>query len=324
MDVLKAAAVALSLGVTLSGCSTQNSADPTAAEVTSEAAVTEPAETAVTEEINYFEKCTAMLKEMPPAEILEKNPDINYPEFQKYTYYSTTAERDTNVNILLPKNYNEEKEYPVLYILHGYYDNEDWMARDTVHISVMLNNLIAAGEAKEMIVVCPYIYCNKDMPYCTGMDTQNTLNYDNFINDLTTDLMPYINENFSVSAGRENAAITGFSMGGRESLYIGVKCADTFGYVGSICSAPGLTEGSGYPWQLKENELTFTENPPYLIMISAAKNDGVVGMNPIKYRMILEKNENEVLWHQMAQTGHDASSVTPHLYNFMRMIFTEV
>lgn len=46
----------------------------------------------------------------------------------------------------------------MLYILHGFWDNEDWMARSVVALNTMLSNLIASGEAKEMIVVLPYIY----------------------------------------------------------------------------------------------------------------------------------------------------------------------
>ncbi|MBD5081272.1 MAG: esterase family protein [Ruminococcaceae bacterium] len=272
-------------------------------------------------EESYMEKYGKLLVEMPPEEILESKEGVNYPKFEKHTYYSQTAERDTPVNVLLPENYSEDKEYPVLYILHGYYDNEDWMARDVVHISAMLTNLTAAGEAKEMIVVLPYIYCSKDMPYCTGMDAQNTLNYDNFINDMMTDLMPFIEENFSVAKGRESTAITGFSMGGRESLFIGVSHPEIFGYVGAVCPAPGLTSGTGDPWMLENAQLTFGETSPYLLMISAAEHDGVVGGNPSHYKGIFTRNKNEVLWHSMSSTGHDASSVTPHLYNFMRMIF---
>ena len=278
----------------------------------------------VTEEVNeetYMERCKNIMVEMPPDEILEEHEDIVYPTFQKYTYYSRTAERDTPVNVLLPADYSEDKEYPVLYILHGYWDNEDWMTRDVVHISTMLTNLILDGKAQEMIVVCPYIYCSKDMPYCTGMDTQNTLNYDNFINDMTTDLMPFIEEKFSVATGRKNTAITGFSMGGRESLYIGVTEADRFGYVGAVCAAPGLTEGTGYPFMLTENQLKFNENKPELLLLSAAQNDGVVGANPATYRDIFLNNGEELIWHSMSTTGHDASSVTPHLYNYLRMIF---
>lgn len=65
----------------------------------------------------------------------------------------------------------------------------------------------------------------------------------------------------------------------------------------------------------------FSENAPYLLLISAAEHDGVVGKNPARYERIFTRNDTEHLWHTMSSTGHDASSVTPHLYNFFRMIF---
>ena len=308
---------AISISV-LSGCGNSPETEPPA----SDTAITTTAEAAVTEaNETYMEKIQDIMEEMPPREILAERDDVTYPEFEKFYYYSNTAERDTPVNVLLPADYSEDRKYPVLYILHGYYDNEDWMARDTVHISTMLTNLIADGEAEEMIVVCPYIYCSKDMPYCTGMDTQNTLNYDNFINDMMTDLMPFIEENFSAAEGRENTAITGFSMGGRESLFIGFSHPEIFGYIGSVCTAPGLVNGTGDPYQLEVKEFCFTDVSPYLLLLSAAENDGVVGGNPATYERMLTRNGTEHLWHTMSGTGHDASSVTPHLYNFMRMIF---
>ena len=272
---------------------------------------------------NYMKKCEALLEAEIPGEISTKRADeIEYPAFEKYYYYSSTAERDTPVNVLLPIGYSEDREYPVLYILHGYYDNEEWMARDNVNLSVMLNNLIADGKAKEMIVVLPYIYCSKDMQYCTGMDTANTLNYDNFINDCLTDLMPFIEKTFSVAKGRENTAITGFSMGARESLFIGFSHPELFGYIGGVCAAPGLIEGTGYPWQLKADELKFEEGmEPEVLLLSAAKNDGVVGSNPATYDALMTKNGVDHIWHEMVGTGHDASSVKPHLYNYMRMLF---
>lgn len=278
------------------------------------------------EEMSYMEKYNNIIAEMPPADMTDVREGVTYSEFQKYTYYSTTAERDTPVNVLLPPDYSEEKKYPVLYILHGYYDNENWMARPIVGISTMLSNLYADGEAEEMIVVVPYIYCSKDMPYCTGMDLQNSLNYDNFINDLTTDLMPFIERTFSVAKGRENTAITGFSMGGRESLFIGFSYPELFGYIGGVCPAPGLTPVANspmHPGQMEEDEMKFTENAPYVLLISAAEHDGVVGAFPNSYHSVLNSNGVEHIWHTMSETGHDHSSVTPHLYNFFRLVFQE-
>ncbi|MDE7210262.1 MAG: hypothetical protein K2O03_02305, partial [Lachnospiraceae bacterium] len=272
---------------TPSGTGTPEDATPTG--VTPTAAVLENDD----KKVSYMEKYKDIVEEMHPGEITEKRDALSYPEFQKYTYYSTTAERDTPVNILLPYGYSEEKEYPVLYILHGFYDNEDWMAREIVGISAMLSNLCADGLAKEMIVVLPYIYCSKDMPYCTGLDLQNSLNYDNFINDLMADLMPFVENNFSVAKGRENTAITGFSMGGRESLFIGFSHPELFGYIGAVCPAPGLVPVAGssmHPGQMEEGDMVFGENPPYILMVSAAKNDGVVGSFPSSYHDILNGN----------------------------------
>ena len=110
------------------------------------------------------------------------------------------------MNVLLPVDYTEEKKYPVLYILHGFFDNEDWMARPEVSINTMLANLQAQGLAKEMIIVLPYIFCNKELPQCTGMDLTNANSYDNFINDLILDVKPFVEKTFSVATGRENAA----------------------------------------------------------------------------------------------------------------------
>ncbi|MDE7104810.1 MAG: hypothetical protein K2O36_02890 [Ruminococcus sp.] len=94
----------------------------------------------------------------------------------------------------------------------------------------MLGNLTSTDDAEKMIVVFPYIYTSKYQEDCSGLELVNSLYYDNFINDLTTDLMLYINSNFSVKTGRENTAITGFLIGGRESLFIGLTRSDLFRY----------------------------------------------------------------------------------------------
>ena len=323
---LKSLFATLSALILLASCTSKVTEKITETEMEEASETTRITETEIiAEEISYMEKYKDIITEMPPAEITAERENITYPEFQKYVYYSSTAERDTGVNVLLPPDYSEEKEYPVLYILHGYYDNEDWMARSVVGINTMLTNLYADGEAEEMIVVLPYIYCSKDMPYCTGMDLQNSLNYDNFINDLATDLMPFIESTFSVATGRENTAITGFSMGGRESLFIGFSHPELFGYIGAVCPAPGLTpvENSPmHPGQMEEREMRFSENIPYMLLISAAINDGVVGSFPESYHNVLNANETEHIWHTMSATGHDHTSVTPHLYNFFRVIFS--
>lgn len=281
------------------------------------------AEKPVVSPSEYMKNAEESLSEYALAGCTEEYSWVKYGTLTKYQYYSTTRERMTNVNVLLPPGYSENEKYPVLYAMHGYWENEDSLAA-MGKVRNMLGNLMSTGDAEKMIVVFPYIYTSKEQENCSGLDLQNSLNYDNFINDLTTDLMPYINSNFSVKTGRENTAITGFSMGGRESLFIGLTRSDLFGYVGAACPAPGLTPGvdlSMHPGQLQENELKPAYDMPYLLMITGGGNDGTVGNQPSLYHNILNGNGVEHIWHEVSDGGHDASSVQPHFYNYLRFIF---
>ena len=270
----------------------------------------------------YMAQASKLLTTSIPQGITAAANGADYGNLKKYTYYSTTRERETPVNILLPPGYNENEKYPVLYAMHGYWENEDSLVKMSA-AQRQLGNLIRSGEAEKMIIVFPYIYTSKTMPSCTGMDLQNSLNYDNFINDLVTDLMPYVEKNFSIKTGRENTAITGFSMGGRESLFIGLTRSDLFGYVGSACPAPGLTPGDPnmHPGQLQENQLKPAKEMPYMILVTAGSNDTVVYDSPAKYDKLLTKNGVNHMFQTIPGGAHGANSVEPHFYNLLRMLF---
>ena len=256
------------------------------------------------------------------AKVLNKEPDsshqeksgVQYGTVKSGSYYSTTCNREKPFNILLPANYDPNKKYPVLYVMHGYWENQDRMiikGNGTMYTRQIIGNAIAEGEAEDMIVVFPYIYSSATQKDCTAMDDANNAAYDNFINDLTKDLMPYIEKNYSVKTGRENTAITGFSMGGRESLMIGMKRPDLFGYVGAICPAPGAT--GDFKWKSGEE--------PHLLFITAGSNDEVVYTTPNGYHESFTKNGVPHVWHYVNGGYHGDNSIHAHLYNFVRAVF---
>ena len=144
------------------------------------------------------------------------------------------------------------------------------------------------------------------------MDDANNAAYDNFINDLTVDLMPYIEKTYSVKTGRDNTAITGFSMGGRESLLIGMNRPDLFGYVGAMCPAPGVT--GDFKWESDEEA-------PHLLFITAGSNDTVVYSNPETYHNNFTSNGVPHIWHYVNGGYHGDNSIHAHMYNFVRSIF---
>lgn len=256
-----------------------------------------------------------------PEELAKRRGDVTYPEINKTSYYSTTCEKNRNVNIMLPANYSTDKKYPVMYVLHGIFGDENSM-KDT---SVAIRNTISGGLAQEMIVVYPYMYASKTQDVCTAIDEANSKAYDNFVNDLVNDLMPFMAENYSVAEGKENTAVVGFSMGGRESLAIGLQRPDLFGYVGAIAPAPGLVPGKDWamqhPGQFEEKDVVFHEEKPYVLMVCCGDSDKTVGQFPKSYHELFDKNGVEHVWWEIPGSDHGDPAITSGIYNFVKNIF---
>lgn len=277
-----------------------------------------PSETTITPEV-YMNQAGEKILESEPANATEEKPEVLYGTYEKVTFYSDVCNREKRMNVLLPAGYTTDKTYPVMYVLHGYWGNEDALldAGDaSLRLRQIIGNAIATGEAEEMIVVFPDIYASDIQDKCDGLNAKNNAAYDNFINVLIQEIMPYMEQNYAIKTGRDNTAITGFSMGGRESLYIGFSCPDLFGYVGAMCPAPGLTTDL-----IAENDLKFDSISPYLLMISAGSNDQVVWSTPAGYHDTLNKNGVTHIWHSVTGGDHGGYTIRPHIYNFVRAVF---
>ncbi|MBR6616909.1 MAG: carbohydrate binding domain-containing protein, partial [Oscillospiraceae bacterium] len=272
----------------------------------------------------YMESVRQTMTNSVPASATATN---SYGKLEAITYYSKKAEKNKKANVLLPEGYNTNEKYPVLYVNHGIFGDQNSMLDGSMKIRDMAGNLVKSGEAKKMIIVYTSMFTSKTLDQCTGFTLENTIAYDDFLYDLTESLMPYMESNYSVATGRENTAITGFSMGGREALYIGVSRPDVFGYIGAACPAPGVTPGSdsfmNHPGNMQESEFKIKDSRynPYVFMITGGTNDGVVGTFPQSYHNILTTNGCDHIWQEIQGGGHDASCIVPHMYNFMRNIF---
>lgn len=245
----------------------------------------------------------------------QEKAGVQYGTIVSKSYYSDFCKREKKYNVLLPAGYSEDKKYPVMYVMHGYYENQDRMiikGNGTMYTRQIVGNAIAEGAAEDMILVFPYIYSSQTEADCSGMNDANNIAYDNFEKVLTTELMPLIEKEYSVATGRENTAITGFSMGGRESLLIGMKHPDKFGYVGAICAAPGVTGSFNFASE---------EEAPSLIFLTAGSNDEVVYTTPEGYHNNFTKNNVPHIWHYVNGGYHGDNSIHAHLYNFVRFAF---
>ena len=259
---------------------------------------------------------SALVNNEPNDSHMEKG-GVQYGTIKRETYFSKKANKNKPYNILLPANYDSSKKYPVLYLLHGFFENENRMitqGNGQMYTKQIIGNAIASGEAKDMIVVVPFVFTSATMNDATGFaDQGSNEGYDNFVDDIVDSLMPHIESKYSVATGRENTAVTGFSMGGRESLQIGMKYGSKFGYVGAICPAPGAS--GAWKWSNASEQ-------PYLLMITGGTQDDVVGLNtPEGYHNNFTKNNVPHVWHVVNNGHHGDDSIHSHLYSFVRGIF---
>src|SRR5579871_2359020 len=176
----------------------------------------------------------------PPSLPWELN-DVPHGEVHHHFYRSTVAADDRDFYVYTPPGYDPEskKTYPVLYLLHGYSDDASgWTAVGRANF--ILDNLIAQGKAKPMIVVMPLGYGTMQMitlgwGVWNHQDIRNE-NFTKFREALLTEVMPKVESEYRISKDRNLHAIAGLSMGGSESLLTGLNALDRFAYIGAFSS----------------------------------------------------------------------------------------
>ena len=135
-----------------------------------------------------------------------------------------------------------------------------------------------------------------------------------------------IESEYSVLTGRENTYLAGFSMGGRETIYITLKRPELFGYVCAISAAPGIVPSSDsfmvHPGQMQESEMRFEDGAtePEVFIICCGTNDSVVGTYPRSYHELLEKNGSDHVWYEIQGADHDNNAIKSGLYNLFKQI----
>lgn len=275
------------------------------------------------EEFEMADK-TTVTQTTCPSEICIKQMGVEYGTVEHITYQSVTTGLERGANVLLPADYSADKKYAVLYFQHGIFGDENSLITDGNNkIKEIVANLVAEGHTKEMIVVFPNMYAKTDPNQQPAFSSEAVLPYDNFINDLVNDLIPVIESKYSVHTDRENRAILGFSMGGRETLFIGLSRPDLFGYIGAIAPAPGLVPGKdhfmNHVGQMQEEDVRFAEESvlPELLMVCCGTKDSVVGKFPASYHEIMERNSVEHLWYEVPGADHDSNAIRSGLYNFL-------
>jgi len=181
--------------------------------------------------------------------------------------------------VYTPPDYDagKKKKYPVLYLLHGFSDDASgWTA--VGRANAILDNLIAQQKAKPMIVVMPLGYGDLEMLSRPAAFSHNDLrerNIGKFRQSLLTEVLPQVEKNYHVEKDRKSRAIAGLSMGGSESMFVGLTAADHFGWIGAF-STGGLGENLDQQFvDMKPQDM----NGLKLIWIACGTEDHLIDAN---------------------------------------------
>lgn len=171
-----------------------------------------------------------------------------------YRYYRSQELGTRPIVIYTPPGYEKDTKttYPVLYLLHGSTDTEETWTK-VGRANVILDNLIAQGKAKPMIIVMPYGRAYPVISKSSG-SLRNWDNLQEYKKDFLGNIMPFVETNYRVKTDKDSRAIAGFSGGGGETLYLGLNNPTLFGWVCGF--APGMLKN-----EFERNNEVFFKDP---------------------------------------------------------------
>jgi enterochelin esterase-like enzyme len=240
------------------------------------------------------------------------DPKIAHGAVSSIEYWSTTLGAKRRAHVYTPPGYMKNAtRYPVLYLVHGAGDSDDsWTS--VGHAHYILDNLIAAGKAKPMIVVMPFGHT----PDRAGADM---LVNEDFGNDLAKDLIPYVEANYRTINGPATRAMAGLSMGGAHTLQFGITHPERYGYVGVF--SMGLMDTTQLASYEKRNADALRRSGKELKLVYYA-----VGKDDFLYRSIaptrslLEKYGVKSLYNESGG-GHTWTNWRHYLNDFAPRLF---
>jgi enterochelin esterase-like enzyme len=183
--------------------------------------------------------------------------DVPHGTVRAMWYRSKTTGTTRRIVVYTPPDYDRTtSRYPVLYLQHGYGEDESGWSEQG-HENFILDNLIAAKKAVPMVIVNENglidVHFESPPPPPAGSTAEAPPSrsvsryfmdhrYEVFDSILTGDLIPFIDANFRTIADRDHRALAGLSMGGAQALRIGLHHLDRFAYLGAFSPAIAITD----------------------------------------------------------------------------------
>lgn len=253
--------------------------------------------------------------------------DVPHGAVSSVTYYSSALKRFRRMHVYTPAGYESgEGKFPVFYLLHGAGDcDEAWTS--VGRAGFILDNLIAEKKAKPMVIVMPAGHTGP-LGFGRRGGSESRPPVDEFVQDFENDILPHIEKNYRVYTDRQHRAIAGLSMGGAQTLNVGIRNLDKFAYVGVYSSGIfGITGGrrggsSGPSWE-EQNKKALDDaslkNGLKSVWFATGKDDFLIETSRATVKM-LEKHGFSVVFKE-TDGGHTWINWRNYLNEFAPQLF---
>ncbi|MEO0001182.1 MAG: hypothetical protein RL766_1228 [Bacteroidota bacterium] len=266
--------------------------------------------------LHFSTQAQEIIKPMPTDFDIQRD-NIVHGKLDTLIYSSKTVDTLRRVLIYTPPGYSKKKKYPVFYLLHGIGgDEKEWLRGGNPQ--VILDNLYAQSKIEPMIVVMPNGRAMKnDRAEGNIMAADKVQAFATFEKDLLNDLIPFVEEKYSVYTDREHRAIAGLSMGGGQSLNFGLGNLDMFAWIGGFSSAPNTK----LPQELVPDPAAAREKIK-LLFISCGASDRLIAFSKRTHDYLQQNNVPHIYF---VEPGvHDFKVWKNGLYMFSQLIFKPV
>lgn len=264
-----------------------------------------------------------------PASMFEKQSGVDYGTLDHdVTYYSTVAGDNKQVNVLLPAGYDENSTYPVLYVVHGFDASHNSHINTESYLTLLYGNMLHDDLTVPMILVGIDMYTDKLADKESKSYEELRYIYDKVVEEIHTDLMPFIESTYPVSTAREDTAVAGVSEGGAKSLCIGFTWLDEFGWIGSFAPDSNVIpygEVMSF-WNdpfMEEFPQPTEDNTPYYLYMAVGSEDPWNINCTFYYRDVLNEMGVKNQTDYAEGYGHDSEFWGQCYYNFLAKIFRD-
>lgn len=261
-----------------------------------------------------------------PAEYRVKNPaggSLELITYKTKDYFGDSGEITKKANVYLPAGYDGTKQYGVLYLMHGIGgDESEWgMTGDDSMIKKIMDNLTVKGEIESFIIVTPNGRSSRN----NGREGSDFNSFYKFGQELRNDLIPFIDSHYATYADRNYRAMAGLSMGGMQTINIGIcECLDMISWFGAFSAAPTSYQSTRIASYLESNS-DYKVNYFYNIcgMEDTVAFSAASGAAKLLPKLIPAFKDGVNFTWQEIHGGHDFNVWYLGFYNFARIIFKQ-